>query len=187
MCADSELESWTSREQSLLLRWAGPSCAQGEAHLREIAEAGLPLPAANQLELHPLCQKRALLALMREQGVAPIAYSSLAPLSSFREGYTKYPGSKSAEERAAAQSDAAPLAVLAGRLGVCEARLLLRYGVQKGWAVLPKSARPERIATNFDLGFVIDDEGMQALDEMEAGRPLAWGTAGQSFDPTNCS
>ena len=63
MCADSELEAWTSREQSLLLRWAGPSCAQGEAHLREIAEAGLPLPAANQLELHPLCQKRALLAL----------------------------------------------------------------------------------------------------------------------------
>lgn len=52
---------------------------------QEIEEAGLPLPAANQLELHPLNTKPELLAYMAERQILPIAYSSLAPLPLWRE------------------------------------------------------------------------------------------------------
>ncbi|MGK0362814.1 MAG: diketogulonate reductase-like aldo/keto reductase, partial [Bradymonadia bacterium] len=47
------------------------------AHIEEIRAAGLPLPAANQLELHPWSQKTNLVAYLRENGILPIAYSSL--------------------------------------------------------------------------------------------------------------
>ena len=55
----------------------------GIAHLQEIEDAGLPLPAANQLEIHPMCQKPELLAFMAGKGIPAIAYSSLAPLSNW--------------------------------------------------------------------------------------------------------
>ena len=54
-------------------------------HLREIEAAGLPLPACNQLELHPWNTKPELLAFMAERNILPVAYSSLAPLSGWRE------------------------------------------------------------------------------------------------------
>ncbi|MCK5747593.1 MAG: aldo/keto reductase [Oricola sp.] len=53
-------------------------------HLDEIRTAGLPTPDANQIELHPWSQKPELLAYMAENGIAPIAYSSLVPLSTWR-------------------------------------------------------------------------------------------------------
>ena len=51
------------------------------AHLQELADAGLPVPAANQVELHPQLQRAELLDYMRSRKIAAIAYSSLAPLS----------------------------------------------------------------------------------------------------------
>ena len=57
---------------------------------------------------------------------------------------------------------------VAARVGVSESRLLLRYALQKGWAVLPKSVSAARIRENIDLvGFSIPDEEMAALDAME--------------------
>ena len=50
------------------------------------------MPAANQLELHPLTQKSELLAYMAVHKILPIAYSSLAPLSNWREGYKDIKG-----------------------------------------------------------------------------------------------
>ena len=58
----------------------------GIAHIEEIVAAGLEIPAANQLEIHPTCQKRELLAYMAAKNIFPIAYSSLAPLANWREG-----------------------------------------------------------------------------------------------------
>jgi hypothetical protein len=53
-------------------------------HLEEIKAAGLPMPEANQIELHPWSQKPELIVYMRDNNIAPIAYSSLAPLSTWR-------------------------------------------------------------------------------------------------------
>ena len=55
------------------------------SHLAEILDADLPPPQANQLELHPLCQRRHLREFMWTHKILPIAYSSLAPLPEWRQ------------------------------------------------------------------------------------------------------
>ena len=67
-------------------------------------------------------------------------------------------------------------AEMAGRYCVSEATLLLRWAVQKGMVVLPKSSKPERVAQNFDLFSFgdIGEEDMAALSAMDKGQPLAW-------------
>lgn len=53
-------------------------------HIEELRSAGLPMPAANQLELHPWSQKPDLVRYLGDHGITPIAYSSLVPLSTWR-------------------------------------------------------------------------------------------------------
>ena len=53
-------------------------------HLEAIRLANLPLPEYNQLELHPLCQQKELLVYMQQYNIKVIAYSSLLPLSTWR-------------------------------------------------------------------------------------------------------
>ena len=81
---------------------------------------------------------------------------------------------------------AAPVAALATQLDVSPARVLLRYALQKGWAVLPKSTREERIKDNFDLDtFSLSDDQMRQLDGLEAGANFAWDAPpGQHSDLT---
>jgi len=146
-----------------------------EAHLEEIRAAGLPTPEANQIELHPWSQKPELVAYMRANGIAPIAYSSLAPLSTWRIA----PGQDSAKTAEHKGDDV--FATMAAKYGVTEAQFLLRWGVQKGYAVLPKSLNPERMRQNIDLdGFAIDDADMAKIATMDRGGGIAWSMG----DPT---
>ena len=155
----------------------------GLAHLQEIAAAGLPMPAANQLELHPLSQKAELLAFMRQHNILPIAYSSLVLLSSWRKDYTSLGGTKTTDET---QQWIAPVELIATRLDVSAARVLLRYSLQKGWPCLPKSTKEERVRENLDLdSFALTDEDMATLDGLECGVNLAWDAPpGEHFDLT---
>lgn len=152
-----------------------------EAHIEEIRAAGLPLPEYNQIELHPWTQKPDLLAYMAEHGIAPIAYSSLVPLSTWRA----IPGqnsAKTAEMRAASADAASPFKVMAAKYGVTEAQVLLRWGLQKGFAVLPKSLNPERMRQNIELfGFEIDAEDMALIETMDRGDGVAWATGDPRF------
>ncbi|SDJ54129.1 aldo/keto reductase [Aliiruegeria lutimaris] len=147
-----------------------------EAHIEEIRAAGLPLPDFNQIELHPWTQKPDLLAYMAENGIAPIAYSSLVPLSTWRAE----PGqdsAKTAEMLAAGTDAASPFKEMADKYGVTEAQVLLRWAVQKGFAVLPKSLNPERMRQNIDLfGFEIDEADMARIETMDRGDGVAWAT-----------
>ena len=56
----------------------------GINHLEELNDKGYPLPAANQIELHPWSQKPELVAYLQENNIDIIAYSSLVPLSTWR-------------------------------------------------------------------------------------------------------
>lgn len=146
------------------------------AHLEEIRAAGLPLPDANQIELHPWSQKPDLRAYMAEQGIVPIAYSSLVPLSTWRSA----PGQASAKTDAM-RADGGVFSELAGKYGVSEARLLLRWGVQNGFAVLPKSLNPERMRQNLDLfSFEIGAEDMARMSKMDRGDGVAWASGDPS-------
>jgi 2,5-diketo-D-gluconate reductase A len=145
-------------------------------HLDEIKQAGLPMPDANQIELHPWSQKPDLLSYMAENGIAPIAYSSLVPLSTWRtqEG-------QSSAKTGAMRADGSAFTSMATKYGVSEAQLLLRWGVQNGYAVLPKSLNLDRMRQNIDLaGFQIDDADIAAIKTMDRGQGVAWATGDPS-------
>ena len=175
---DMRLEQWGSL---LELKARGKARAVGvsnfnESHLDEIAAAGLQMPEANQIELHPWSQKPGLLAHMAKHGIAPIAYSSLVPLSTWRveEGQDS---AKTDDMKA----DGEAFKGMAAKYGVSEAQLLLRWGVQNGYAVLPKSLNPDRMRQNIDLfSFAIDDADMAQMATMDRGEGVAWASGDPS-------
>jgi len=145
-----------------------------QVHIEELLSAGLPRPDVNQIELHPWSQKQGLVDYLRATGIAPVAYSSLVPLSTWRaaEGHDS---AKTDEMQAASEAADSPFAVMAAKYGVTEAQVLLRWGVQQGYAVLPKSTKPERIRQNADLfSFALDDKDMAAIAGMDRGAGVAW-------------
>lgn len=152
-----------------------------EAHIEEIRAAGLPMPEYNQIELHPWSQKPDLLEFMAANGIAPIAYSSLVPLSTWRAEPGQ--GSAKTEEMQAAGADMeSPFKVMAAKYGVTEAQVLLRWGVQKGFGVLPKSLNSARMRQNIDLfGFEIDAADMALIEGMDRGDGVAWATGDPRF------
>ncbi len=175
---EMRLEQWRAL---LELQSSGKARAIGvsnfnESHLDEINSAGLPMPDANQIELHPWSQKPNLLAYMAQHNIAPIAYSSLVPLSTWRveEGQDS---AKTDEMKA----DGAAFKDMAEKYGVSEAQLVLRWGVQNGYAVLPKSLNPERMRQNIDLfSFEIDDADMALMRTMDRGDGVAWASGDPS-------
>lgn len=179
---DKRLEQW---EALVELQSQGKSRSIGvsnytEAHLDEIVGAGLPLPQANQLELHPWTQKPALVQYLREKSIVPIAYSSLAPLSTWRteEGQDS---AKSAAMKAEGREGESQFAPFAHKYGVSEAQLLLRWGLQNAYPVLPRSLNPQRMQQNLDLySFSIDEEDMTELATFDRGGGIAWAPG----DPT---
>ncbi|HLL69238.1 MAG TPA: aldo/keto reductase [Micromonosporaceae bacterium] len=149
-------------------------------HMEELKEAGLPMPVANQIELHPWSQKPALVQYLNDNAITPIAYSSLVPLSTWRTA-DGHDSAKSDQMKAEGEQADAPFKVMARKYGVGEAQVLLRWAVQKGYPVLPKSTNPDRIRKNADIfSFEIDDEDMAAIDKMDRGDGVAWATG----DPT---
>lgn len=152
-------------------------------HIEELEAAGLALPQANQVELHPWSQKPQLVSYLAERGITAIAYSSLVPLSTWRAA----PGHDSAKTEAmkldGLRADA-PFKTMAAKYGVTEAQVLLRWAIQKGYPVLPKSTSVERMRTNADVfSFQLDDADMSAIAGMDRGGGVAWSVG----DPTKAS
>ena len=144
-------------------------------HIEQLREAGLPVPACNQIEIHPLCTQEPLLAYMRKHNITPVAYSSLAPLNSWR----------SAPNQASSKTNRSDtrMARLAQKYEVSEAQVLLRWAVQHGYAVIPKSIDPAKQRVNFDVfGFSLSDDDMRLLDSYNEDTPLAW----PGMNPLSC-
>jgi len=149
-------------------------------HLEELKAAGLPMPDANQIELHPWSQKPALVRYLNDNAITPIAYSSLVPLSTWRTGEGQA-SAKTDQMKADGEQADAPFKVMARKYGVSEAQLLLRWAIQKGYPVLPKSTNPDRIRKNADLfDFNLDDKDMAAIEKLDRGDGVAWAVG----DPT---
>lgn len=169
---DQRLDQWRallSLQEEGLAKHVGVSnfCI---SHLEDIKEAGLPHPAVNQIEIHPLCTQTGLLQYMRKRGIIPVAYSSLAPASTWRT-----------EENHASAKTAAHIThvdtvqPMLAKYGVNEAQLLLRWALQHDYCILPKSSKPERIEQNSQLfHFSIDDGDMSTLDGLDENLSLAW-------------
>ena len=174
--AEHRLDQWRALVEA---RDAGKVRAIGvsnyrESHLEEIRDAGLPLPDVDQIELHPWSQKPQLVAHLREHAILPIAYSSLVPLSTWRtvEGQES---AKTEQMRADGAAGDSPFRSMAEKHGVSEAQVLLRWGVQQGYAVIPKSTHADRMRANLDLfSFELDAEDMAAMATMDRGDGVAW-------------
>jgi len=171
------LEQWNALielKKSGLTRHIGVS-NYNEERLNEILDAGLPKPEANQVEFHPICAQIDLTRYMKENFIAPIAYSSLAPLSTWRveEGQGGEVLAEIKEECQLVTHD------IATKLKVSEAKLLLRWGLQHGYCVLTKSSKPERIRENLNLfDFEIPENEMECLNRLNQNQAIAWAANG---------
>jgi methylglyoxal/glyoxal reductase len=123
-------------------------------HLDELLQSARIAPAVNQVELHPFLQQRALVRYCREHGIAVEAYSPL----------TK--GRRLGDPR---------LGAVAAELGRSPAQVLIRWSIEKGFVVIPKSTDRARIEANADVfDFEIGAERMGWLDGLDEHLRTAW-------------
>jgi diketogulonate reductase-like aldo/keto reductase len=148
---DLYLDTWRAFERLVAdgrVRAAGVSNFQ-PAHLRRLLEHSSLVPAVNQVELHPGLQQAELRAVHAESGIVTEAWSPLAQ------------GAVLGEE---------PVVTLAERHGRSPAQIVLRWHLQLGNVVIPKSVTPERIAANIDVfDFALTDEEMASLAALDRG------------------
>ena len=145
----------------------------GINHIEELNDKGYPLPAANQIELHPWSQKPELVTYLKEKGIDIIAYSSLVPLSTWRhkDGENSL---KTDEMYKDGEDSESPFKKLATKYEVTEAQVLLKWALQLGYAILPKSIQIERMKNNYDLNFIIDDDDMLVIKNLDRGGSVTW-------------
>jgi diketogulonate reductase-like aldo/keto reductase len=123
-------------------------------HLEELALEAKELPEVNQIEIHPFLQHRETRARCKELGIVVEAYS---PLTSGRR--IDHPVVKAVAERTSRTN----------------AQVLLRWGVQHGLVVLPKSTREPRIEENAAIfDFSLDAGAMADLDALDEGAATGW-------------
>lgn len=108
--------------------------------------------------MHPYNSQEILLRYCKENGVAVTAFSSLGTISYEELGMTR--GTESCSETALIKG-------LATKHSKSPAQILLKWAVQRGTAIIPKSSKPERLAENRDMfGWELSDEDMQAVNGM---------------------
>ncbi|WIX83614.1 aldo/keto reductase [Amycolatopsis carbonis] len=118
------------------------------AHLRRILDEGSVVPAVNQIELHPYLVQSQVRAFDAEHGIATEAWSPLA------KG-----GDLLAES---------VVTDVAARHRRTPAQVVLRWHLQLGNVVIPKSVTPSRVAENLDVfGFTLTDDDLAALSALD--------------------
>lgn len=152
--ADLYVDSWRALERIYTdgrVRAIGVSNFLPE-HLDRLAKEGEIVPAINQIELHPSYQQRELTELCRERSIAVEAYSPLGQGGDLGHSV---------------------LASIAGDHQVMPAQVVLRWHLQRGHIVMPKSVHPERIRANFDLdGFELTDDEVASITALENGNRI---------------
>ncbi len=124
-------------------------------------------PAVNQVESHPFLAQNELLAWATKRGIVITAYSPL--------------GSPDRPARLIEEADPAPMhdetiLAIAAKHGVDAARVLIRWQMQRGVVVIPKSTTPSRIANNFNVfGFALDADDLAAIAKLDSNRRLIKG------------
>ena len=145
----------------------------GINHIEELNDKGFPLPSANQIEIHPWSQKPELVSYLKENDIDIIAYSSLVPLSTWR--HKDGENSLKTDEMYKDGNDLeSPFKKMASKYEVTEAQVLLKWALQLGYAILPKSIQIDRMQENFELDFRIDEEDMNLIEQLDRGGSVTW-------------
>ncbi|KUH98328.1 oxidoreductase [Mycolicibacterium acapulense] len=121
-------------------------------HLRELVDATGIVPAVNQIELHPLLQQEELREVHAQMGIATEAWSPLGQ------------GSLLSNDTVVSVAEAH---------GKTPAQVLIRWHMQLGNIVIPKSVTPERIVSNFDVfDFELSEQDMASVSTLGDGTRL---------------
>jgi 2,5-diketo-D-gluconate reductase A len=124
-------------------------CNSHEHHLDDLTSLAFFTPAVNQIELHPLLNQKKLRDVNAGHGIVTEAYGPLG---------------------VGALLDNPAVTAIAEQHGKTPAQVLIRWSLQLGNVVIPRSSSPERIAANIDVfGFELTAEQMDSLNGLDNG------------------
>jgi diketogulonate reductase-like aldo/keto reductase len=117
------------------------------------------VPAVNQIEIHPYTQQRDLQAVNREHGILTQAWSPIGGLRTYSDGHTPLTDDT--------------IVSIGQAHGKTPAQVMLRWSIQEGRQVIPKSVNPARIAENLDVfDFELSAEEIARIDALEQGMTM---------------
>lgn len=123
-------------------------------HLEEMKNYANELPAVNQVELHVFLQQPELINYCQENGIVVEAYSPLAHAQSL---------------------DEPAIQLIADKHGKTYAQIMLRWLIEQGLVILPKSVTPSRIKENFEVfDFKLDDDDLQQIAGLDRDMRTCW-------------
>ena len=126
-------------------------------HLDRLLDETTVVPAVNQIELHPFFQQTSLQQIDAAHGILTQAWSPIGGITSYRDA-------------ARSTFDDPTILEIAGRYGKTAAQVMLRWHLQRGRSVIPKSVKPARLVENFDVfDFELTSSELDAIDALDTG------------------
>ncbi|MEM6513909.1 MAG: aldo/keto reductase [Pseudomonadota bacterium] len=157
-------QTWGAMEQLVnaeLVREIGV-CNYNSGLLNDLMSYATIKPSMLQIESHPFLTQEKLIRLASYYGIAVTAFSPLGALS-----YVEL--DMATNQDTVLTADAVKAA--AARIGKTPAQVVLRWGVQRGTSIIPKTTKKERLAENLDIfGFTLSDDEMTAISALNQNR-----------------
>jgi len=157
---DRTLEAYRALETLLAdgkVRAIGVSNFMAE-HLTALLEHATVMPAVNQIECHPYFAQREVQDFDAEHGILTQAWSPIGGITFYRDGSH------------GSTLDNPVIAHTASAHAKTPAQVMLRWGLQHGRSVIPKSTRPSRITENINVfDFELSTDEMAAIDGLDTG------------------
>ena len=128
-------------------------------YLTTLLERTAVVPAVNQIEVHPYFQQRQVQAFGAEHDILTQAWSPIGGITFYRDG-----------QHSSTLQDPV-IGDIAKAHGKTTAQVMLRWHLQRGRSVIPKSTKPQRIAENIDVfDFELSTEELAAIDALDTGQ-----------------
>jgi diketogulonate reductase-like aldo/keto reductase len=128
-------------------------------HLTTLLDRSTVVPAVNQIEVHPYFAQREVQALDAEHGILTQAWSPIGGITFYRDG-----------QHSSTLEDPV-IGDIAKAYDKSPAQVMLRWHLQQGRSVIPKSTNPQRIAENIDVfDFELSTDELSAIDALDTGR-----------------
>jgi len=157
-------ETWRAMEELVdagLVRQIGV-CNYGVSLVRDLLSQARIRPAVLQVEMHPYLAQEKLLRFCRGESIAVTAFSPLGAPSYVPLGMATASDSVLAHPT---------VTTIAREVRRTPAQVVLRWGVQRGTAVIPKTSRPDRLRENFALfDFALSDAQMASITALNQNR-----------------
>jgi len=137
-------------------------CNVGTLMLSQVLKYCKVKPAVLQVEMHPYLTQEKLLRFAREHGIQTMAFSNLGAVS-----YVELGGATMQD----ACFESEMIKLMAQKYNKTPAQVILRWGVQRGTTVIPKTSKKERLVENISLfDFELTQEEMQKINDLNKNR-----------------